>query len=44
MALGESLRTGLGLRVSVEITEPGALLRWDHEARRMKDKRTEVSF
>jgi len=44
VALGESLRTGLGLRVSVEVTEPGALPRWDHKARRVKDKRTEVSF
>ena len=42
--LGESLRTGLGLRVSVEITEPGALPRWDHKARRVKDERTEVPF
>jgi len=42
--LGESLRTGLGLRVSVEITEPGTLPRWDHKARRVKDERTEVPF
>ena len=42
--LGESLRTGLGLRVSVEITEPGALPRWDHKARRVKDERTRVPF
>ena len=42
--LGESLRTGLGLRVSVEITEPGALPRWDHKARRVKDERTEGPF
>src|SRR5262249_56590495 len=27
--LDESLRTGLGLRATVEMTEPGALPRWD---------------
>jgi phenylacetate-CoA ligase len=42
--LGESLRTGLGIRASVEITEPGALPRWDHKARRVVDERTEVPF
>ena len=42
--LDESLRTGLGLRATVEITEPGALPRWDHKARRVKDERTEVPF
>jgi phenylacetate-CoA ligase len=42
--LEESLRTGLGLRVTVEITEPGALPRWDHKAKRVKDERTEVPF
>jgi len=42
--LGESLRTGLGLRAGVEITEPGALPRWDHKARRVVDERTEVPF
>src|SRR5262245_20485719 len=42
--LGESLRTGLGLRASVEITEPGTLPRWDHKARRVVDERTEVPF
>jgi phenylacetate-CoA ligase len=42
--LGDSLRTGLGLRATVEITEPGALPRWDHKARRVKDERTEVPF
>jgi hypothetical protein len=35
---------GLGLRVSVELTEPGALPRWDHKARRVRDERTEVPF
>jgi phenylacetate-CoA ligase len=43
-ALEESLRTGLGLGASVEITEPGALPRWDHKARRVVDERTEVPF
>jgi phenylacetate-CoA ligase len=42
--LEESLRTGLGLRTSVEITEPGALPRWDHKAKRVRDERTEVPF
>jgi phenylacetate-CoA ligase len=42
--LAEALRTGLGLRASVEITEPGALPRWDHKARRVRDERTEVPF
>jgi phenylacetate-CoA ligase len=42
--LGESLRTGLGLRAAVEITEPGTLPRWDHKARRVVDERTEVPF
>jgi phenylacetate-CoA ligase len=38
------LRLGLGIRVSVEATESGALPRWDHKARRVKDERTEVPF
>ncbi|MBI2204384.1 MAG: AMP-binding protein [Candidatus Rokubacteria bacterium] len=43
-ALEGALRTGLGIRVTVEATEPGALPRWDHKARRVKDERTEVPF
>jgi phenylacetate-CoA ligase len=43
-ALAEELRVGLGIRVSVEVTECGALPRWDHKARRVKDERTEVPF
>jgi phenylacetate-CoA ligase len=43
-AVAESLRMGLGIRVSVEITEPGGLPRWDHKARRVRDERTEVPF
>jgi len=43
-ALDEALRVGLGIRVTVEATEPGALPRWDHKARRVKDERTEVPF
>lgn len=39
-----SLRTGLGLRTTVEITEPGALPRWDHKAKRVRDERSEVPF
>jgi len=42
--LGEDLRLGLGIRVNVEATEPGALPRWDHKARRVRDERTEVPF
>jgi phenylacetate-CoA ligase len=42
--LAESLRTGLGIRVTVEIGEPGSLPRFDHKARRVKDERTEVPF
>lgn len=42
--LEESLRMGLGLRTTVEMTEPGALPRWDHKAKRVKDERTEVPF
>lgn len=43
-AVGDALRVGLGLRVSVEATAPGALPRWDHKARRVTDERTEVPF
>jgi phenylacetate-CoA ligase len=43
-ALGDALRVGLGIRVSVEATKPGELPRWDHKARRVKDERTEVPF
>jgi phenylacetate-CoA ligase len=42
--LEDSLRLGLGIRVTVEALEPGALPRWDHKARRVKDERTEVPF
>jgi phenylacetate-CoA ligase len=42
--VAEDLRVGLGIRVSVELTEPGALPRWDHKARRVKDERAEVPF
>jgi phenylacetate-CoA ligase len=43
-ALGRDLQLGLGIRVSVEVAEPGSLPRWDHKARRVKDERTEVPF
>jgi phenylacetate-CoA ligase len=43
-ALGRDLQLGLGIRVSVEVGEPGSLPRWDHKARRVKDERTEVPF
>ena len=42
--LAEGLRVGLGIRVTVEIVEPGALPRWDHKAKRVRDERTEVPF
>ena len=42
--LSDALRVGLGIRVTVEATPPGALPRWDHKARRVKDERTEVPF
>ena len=43
-ALATDLQLGLGIRVSVEVGEPGCLPRWDHKARRVKDERTEVPF
>jgi phenylacetate-CoA ligase len=43
-ALAGDLQMGLGIRVSVEVGEPGSLPRWDHKARRVKDERTEVPF
>ena len=43
-SLEAALRMGLGIRVSVETTEPGALPRWDHKAKRVRDERTEVPF
>jgi phenylacetate-CoA ligase len=43
-ALAEGLRIGLGIRVSLELTECGGLPRWDHKARRVRDERTEVPF
>jgi phenylacetate-CoA ligase len=43
-SLARDLQLGLGIRVSVEIGEPGSLPRWDHKARRVKDERTEVPF
>jgi phenylacetate-coenzyme A ligase PaaK-like adenylate-forming protein len=42
--VGRDLQLGLGIRVSVEVGEPGCLPRWDHKARRVKDERTEVPF
>jgi len=42
--LAADLRTGLGIRATVEIGEPGSLPRWDHKARRVRDERTEVPF
>lgn len=43
-ALGDALRVGLGIRVTVEATQPGILPRWDHKARRVTDERTDVPF
>jgi phenylacetate-CoA ligase len=42
--VAEDLRIGLGIRVTVDIGEPGSLPRWDHKARRVRDERTEVPF
>jgi phenylacetate-CoA ligase len=42
--LVEELRVGLGIRVSLEVTDCGALPRFDHKARRFVDERTEVPF
>jgi len=42
--LATDLQLGLGIRVSVDVGEPGCLPRWDHKARRVKDERTEVPF
>jgi phenylacetate-CoA ligase len=42
--LAHDLQLGLGIRVSVEVGEPGSLPRWDHKARRVTDERTEVPF
>jgi phenylacetate-CoA ligase len=42
--LAKDLQLGLGIRVSVEVGDPGSLPRWDHKARRVKDERTEVPF
>ncbi|HZU05751.1 MAG TPA: phenylacetate--CoA ligase [Chloroflexota bacterium] len=39
-----SLQLGLGIRVSVELAEPGSLPRWDQKARRVEDQRVEVPF
>jgi phenylacetate-CoA ligase len=43
-AVADDLRTGLGIRVTVEVGAPGCLPRWDHKARRVVDERTEVPF
>jgi phenylacetate-CoA ligase len=42
--LEDDLRVGLGIRVTVEAVESGALPRWDHKARRVKDERADVPF
>ena len=42
--LADDLRLGLGIRVTVDVGEPGSLPRWDHKARRVRDERTEVPF
>lgn len=42
--LDSQLRTGLGIRATVELAEPGSLPRWDHKAKRFKDIREEVPF
>ncbi len=42
--VAKDLHVGLGIRATVEVTDPGALPRWDHKARRLRDERTEVLF
>jgi len=42
--VAKDLHLGLGIRATVEVTEPGALPRWDHKAKRLRDERTEVPF
>jgi phenylacetate-CoA ligase len=42
--VAQDLHVGLGIRTTVEVTEPGALPRWDHKARRLRDERSEVPF
>src|SRR6266571_5294230 len=42
IAVAHDLQLGLGIRATVEVTAPGALPRWDHKARRVKDERSEV--
>jgi len=42
--VAKDLRVGLGIRATVEVTEPGALPRWDHKAKRLRDERTDVPF
>ncbi|HEX2439065.1 MAG TPA: AMP-binding protein [Methylomirabilota bacterium] len=42
--LARELQLGLGIRITVEVGEPGCLPRWDHKARRVTDERTEVPF
>jgi phenylacetate-CoA ligase len=42
--LEEELRRALGIRVGVEVAEPGSLPRFDHKARRLVDERSEVPF
>jgi phenylacetate-CoA ligase len=42
--VAKDLHVGLGIRATVEVTEPGALPRWDHKAKRLRDERTEVPF
>jgi phenylacetate-CoA ligase len=42
--VAKDLHVGLGIRATVEVSEPGALPRWDHKAKRLRDERTEVPF
>ena len=42
--MAKDLHVGLGIRATVEVAEPGALPRWDHKAKRLRDERTEVPF
>ncbi len=42
--MADDLRKRIGIRVDVQVAEPGSLPRWDHKAKRVKDERSEVPF
>jgi phenylacetate-CoA ligase len=42
--VAKDLHVGLGIRATVDVTEPGASPRWNHKAKRLRDDRTDVPF